>query len=147
MRTTPVERKLAYMLRAAVIDAQHVEKLKNYKLDMWTFCKKDGSVCYMCLGGARAILGMGASTDINETGHWPEYVRVVANALDYMRVGNFRGAAGVLGERGGLRMSRSAHAKDIVDLGYRNHTGRASWEDYLRAACVLLGQKDPGASA
>ncbi len=158
MKATAVERKLAYMLRAAVIDAQHVEKLANeavvldkrpsMALDMMTFVKRDGDVCYMCLGGARAILGLGADPDVPDYSKWSEKARSTARAVDSMREGDFHKAAAKLNYPvGGLSISKGYRAAAIVDEGYKEELSRASWEDYLRAACVLLGEEDPGASA
>jgi hypothetical protein len=158
METTKTERRLAYMLRAAVIDAQRVEHLAEksaeagkpakLELDMWTFLKRDGRRCYVCMGGAHAILGMRVSSKVDDYTKWPELAKRAAEAVDKMRQGRFRDAAEELGLNfSQVSRAKAATASSIINAGYMSNLGRASWERYLRAACVLLGEKDPGASS
>jgi hypothetical protein len=148
MKATPLERKLAHMLRAAVLDAQRVERLPRMALDMQRFVRREGRTCYVCLGGARAILGMGASKDV-DADDWPERARRTAEAIDYMRTGNFFAAAGIIDAKNRnaqLSEAKRVEADTLITATFNDELDRASFEVYLRAACILLGEGDPGRS-
>jgi hypothetical protein len=147
-KPTLLERKLAYMLRAAVLDAQRVEGLPNMRLNMQIFVRHSGQICCVCLGGARAILGMGASKDVGWL-EWPDRARRTAKAIDCMRIGLFSDAARIIAAKNRntqLSEAKRVEASLLIKNTFDDRLGRSPFEVYLRVACILLGEGDPGPS-
>lgn len=138
-------RELAYLLRAAVIDAQHVEKVNGYdRLSMATYFSQGGNHCYMCMGGARAILGMGAArTDPYD---WSVKEQTIAECVDGMRKGWFNEASDSISYARYDGCVRLKDAGQLVKSAFDYVLQRAPWEVYMRAACILAGEGDPGPS-
>lgn len=143
MRRLP--RKLSSLLRAAVTDAQTLQKDPRYTLNMGMYHQAASKTCYVCMAGA--VMARRLECAPNETvipdrqrlGKWESRLL----AIDAMRKGHFEYAARQLRMDPTLAQREAmVEAEKAVDYAsvladpFQNGL-RAPWERYMAAAEIL----------
>ena len=147
---------LAKLLRAAVHDAQKLEKMPGFKINMDVFCRPQSvpgtiggfgftpppiTICEVCLGGAYALLHLKAEQPA--MGDWKftdnTEAQRMANVVNFIREGQFLTALNTLGVRDLTSESLDERVGKARALLEPYKYGVAPWEVYLKAADVLEG--------
>lgn len=135
-------RSLSAWIKAAVADAQRLERTPGFELNMRTYntleradeTGLDSDVCHVCLGGA-CLVAPGQGVGFRDV---PIHI---AFALDSVRTGDLEGAVEQLLAGGMISKKPSAKALEragkLIDRNFNNTLGRASWKTYLKAADIV----------
>ncbi len=145
-RRKPLPKKLSALLRLAVADAQAVEKLDGYTLDMGSWHMPAGhesnptpSKCSVCMAGAVMVRTLKAPRSRLV---YPDKFRGVAadrlGAINDMRIGDMSLAhAKVSGEYLHHDDPKFAPAKALIVKYFDHNIDRAPWPAYELAAIEL----------
>lgn len=136
---TKLPDKLSALLRLAVKDAQAVEKLPGYKLDMNSWYEVDGDQCFVCMAGAVMTCTLGVKKRRQLCPEdYDEHTADHLHAIDAMRCGEFCPIE-PLPTSGDIQYINDALwcAEKIVRSSYDDDLDRASWDAYLEVADIF----------
>lgn len=152
--------KLWQLLERAITDAQKIEHMPGYELDMqsWVGIFEEGQPCQVCLAGSVMVCTLKAqkskyfTTEMksSSTVHMgpedfgDETLCRKLNAIDYMRCGDFKGALTQLHGVGGIENLTLAEIfvldaleAEVSDYVRDSNEGKAPWDVYDKAIQVL----------
>lgn len=136
MKKLHPRKRLAYTLRAAVIDAKRIDDghVPNFKLEMYTYADEIEGEYFVCLAGAHMVLGKSLpARGSTEWGHWTTAQWKVARNLNDMRTGLLPS---------GIRSNDAVanRAMALIRRHYNDYLQRAPWPIYMEAAAILAGE-------